>query len=72
MTDDLDCKAVSRMLSDGLDRELPASDQVRLRMHLAICETCRHVRDQMKFLSDAMRRLGSASAPRGPKSRPDD
>lgn len=61
MSDPLDCKAVSRLISDGLDDDLPASELVRLRMHFAICETCRHVRDQMKFISHAMRRLGRPS-----------
>jgi len=58
MTDRLDCKAVSRLLSDGLDRELPATERARLRLHLAICEACRNVEEQMALLRRAMQRPG--------------
>jgi Putative zinc-finger len=55
---DLDCKEVSRLISRGQDVDLPAGERARLRLHFVICETCRTVDDQMKFLREAIRNLG--------------
>lgn len=57
MKDDIDCKEVSRLISASLDETLPTADRARLRLHFVICETCRHVDDQMKFLRRAMKML---------------
>lgn len=37
---ELDCKQVSRLISDGQDRELPAAEKARMRMHFVICSKC--------------------------------
>jgi len=58
MIADLDCKEVSRMISEGLDRTLSPQERERLQWHFVICETCRHVDLQMEFLRRAMQRLG--------------
>lgn len=58
MTDELDCKEVSRLISEGHDRSLPQPERERLRQHFLICETCRNVDEQMAFLRRAMQRLG--------------
>ena len=50
------CKEVSRILSQGLDHGLPATERVRLRMHLVICDACRNVERQFDFLRQALRR----------------
>ena len=57
MTDELTCKEVARLISEGLDAELPASEGARLRLHFAICENCRNVNAQMAFLRQATRAL---------------
>jgi predicted anti-sigma-YlaC factor YlaD len=62
MSERLNCKEVSRLLSDGLDKDIAATERARLRLHLVICEACRNVDQQMALLRRAMRRL----------SRPDD
>ncbi len=49
------CKEASRLMSEGLDRELGVGDRARLRVHLAICAACTRVRRQFDFL----RRAGS-------------
>jgi hypothetical protein len=54
----LSCKEVSRMVSQGLDRELGFGERVRLRVHLAICNGCTNFRKQMDFLRRAVERLG--------------
>jgi hypothetical protein len=52
------CREVSRMVSDGLDRQLGPIDRVRLRLHLSVCDGCTHFNQQMRLIRDAMRRLG--------------
>ncbi len=72
----LNCQEVSRLLSAGQDGPLPATDRARLRLHLAMCEACRNVQEQMDFLRRAMRQLGqrgadaSESPPAAPRSDP--
>lgn len=57
MMDTLDCKTVSRMISEGLDRDLPGPERVRLRYHFVLCEACRNVDEQMSFLRRAIRQM---------------
>ena len=57
----LSCKQVTRIVSQGLDRELGFSERVRLRVHLAICEGCTNFTKQMAFLREAMAKLAEQS-----------
>jgi Putative zinc-finger len=57
MNHELDCKEVSRLISEGLDRSLPNPERARLRYHFVICQTCRTVDEQMQFLRHAMKQL---------------
>lgn len=57
MTQALDCRAVSRLISQGLDDALPAPARARLRYHFVICRSCRRVKEQMEFLRVAVKRL---------------
>ena len=59
----LDCKEVSRLISDGQDQTLPSADRARMRLHFVICETCRNVDEQMQFIRRAMRKLGNEEPP---------
>jgi hypothetical protein len=54
----LKCKEVTRLVSQGLDRQLGLGEQLRLRAHLAICDACSHFSRQMRFLRKAIARLG--------------
>ena len=54
---ELDCKQVSRLISNGLDQTLPAPERARMRLHFIICQTCRDVDEQMQFLRRAMRQI---------------
>ena len=54
----LSCKEVTRMVSQGLDRELGFGERVRLRVHLAICNGCTNFRKQLDLLRQAVERLG--------------
>ena len=53
----LSCKQVARLISQGEDRKLAFGERFALRLHLAICEGCRDVREQLKFLRRAVKRL---------------
>jgi len=53
----LSCKETSRLLSQGEDRKLGFGEQVALRVHLAICNGCRNVDAQFKFLRSAVTSL---------------
>jgi hypothetical protein len=60
----LDCKEVSRLISEGLEQSLPVPDRARMRLHFVICETCRNVDEQMQFIRRAMRQMGQDEPPK--------
>jgi hypothetical protein len=53
----LTCNETTRIVSQGLDRELAFGERVALRLHLAICLGCRRTGTQMRFLRRAVREL---------------
>jgi hypothetical protein len=53
----LSCRETTRLVSQGLDRELAFGERVALRVHFAICLGCRRAGRQMKFLRRAVRVL---------------
>lgn len=58
MKNELTCKDVARLVSEGLDTELPRPERARVRLHFVLCKTCRNVDEQMRFLRRALRGLG--------------
>lgn len=46
----LSCKDASRLMSEGLDRDLDLSQRTGLRLHLLICSACSRVKTQLAFL----------------------
>jgi hypothetical protein len=57
----LSCKEVTRIVSQGLDRNLGLGERLRLRLHLAICDGCTNFRKQMLFLRKVMGRLADSA-----------
>ena len=57
----LSCKETTRLLSQGEDRKLGFGERVALRVHLAICDGCRNVSAQFKFLRRAVKELSDES-----------
>jgi hypothetical protein len=57
----LSCKETTRLVSQGLDRELAFGERVALRVHYAYCLGCRRAGRQMKFLRQAVQRLPERS-----------
>jgi hypothetical protein len=53
----LSCKETTRLLSQGQDRKLAFGERVALRLHLAICDGCRNVGAQFRFLRVAVKSL---------------
>lgn len=52
------CRHAHELLSERMDHPLPASDRLRLWLHLRICDMCARVERQMDFMRRAMQRLG--------------
>lgn len=49
----LNCKQASRLISEGLDRDLGFRQRTALRLHLMICTACTRVKTQLAFLHRA-------------------
>ena len=58
----LNCKEASRVISLGLDQDMPPAERTALRLHLAVCDACNALKTQFTFL----RRALSAYAGRAP------
>ena len=52
----VNCKQAARLMSDAMERPLPLSDRVKLRLHLYWCEACTRYRRQLAFMRKALRR----------------
>jgi hypothetical protein len=59
----IDCKAVTRLISLGLDHTLPPPERERMQLHFLACRSCRTAQQQMEFLRAALARLGSGEPP---------
>ena len=55
----LSCKEASRLVSQGLDRNLGFGERIALRVHLAICDGCTNFKSQVAFLRRAVKQLES-------------
>ena len=49
------CKEVSEMVSESMDRALPFYQRVLIRMHLLMCKYCKRCKEQFKTIRAAMR-----------------
>ena len=57
------CKEAAHMVSEGLDKNLPPEELLRLRAHLAICRGCQSISERMAFLRRAVKRIVSRGDP---------
>ena len=55
------CQAVTRMVSESLDRKLPFYQRMGIRMHLLMCKLCSRYRRQLLLLRETIR-LEAASS----------
>ncbi len=49
------CKTVTRMVSESLDRKLPLHQRMGIRIHLLMCKVCSRYRKQLLILREVMR-----------------
>jgi hypothetical protein len=50
------CREVTRLVLEGEDRELTATERLALEMHWRICDACRKFREQAQLMRGAMAR----------------
>ncbi|MBM3117254.1 zf-HC2 domain-containing protein [Jeongeupia naejangsanensis] len=60
------CKTVSKLLSDALDRPLSPHEWLVVHAHLPICSGCRNFRRQVQMLKQAGDRLRGGRLPEAP------
>lgn len=60
----LNCKEVSHLVSESLDRRLSWRERLGVRLHLLICEACARFAGQIRFLRTAARRMAERDDPR--------
>ena len=49
------CKKVTQMVSESLDRKLPLHQRMGIRVHLFMCKFCSRYRKQLMILREVMR-----------------
>lgn len=49
------CKEVSELVSESMDRALPFYQRVLIRMHLLMCKYCARCKEQFETIGAAMR-----------------
>jgi hypothetical protein len=49
------CKEVSQIVSEGMDRELPLHQRIFIRMHLLMCKYCSRFRNQLYLMRKVCR-----------------
>ena len=56
LTHMVSCKEASLLLSQAEDRRLSLLEQLKLRLHLSLCDACTRFSKQVAFLRMAMQR----------------
>jgi len=54
------CRQAHVLLSERQDRGLGPLEILRLQIHLAACDVCSMVARHFRFISEAVRRIGSS------------
>lgn len=49
------CKKVSRLVSESLDRKLPLYQRMGIRIHLLMCKFCRRFQQQLMLIRETLR-----------------
>ncbi len=50
----LNCREVSQLASESLDRKLTLKERIGLRFHLMMCKLCTRYVQQLKFMHQAI------------------
>ena len=46
----LTCQDITRLVSESMDRTLPLTQRIKIRMHLGMCKYCARFEKQVRFL----------------------
>lgn len=57
------CKEITRLVSEGLDRDLSLWERVRIRFHLMMCAGCTNFARQIRMIRGMTRALVEKSLP---------
>lgn len=57
----MNCREISRLVSEREDHELPFWQRMRVAVHLAMCFLCRRFAKQMKLIRTVSRAAGQTS-----------
>lgn len=66
------CRRVAELRSERLDEPLGLLDELRLKMHLSMCDNCSHVADQIEAVHRASAELLSKGFEHEEAERPAD
>lgn len=48
------CREVTPWMSERLDQPLPLGREIKLRLHILVCDFCKHYQNQLLALRDAV------------------
>ena len=65
----LKCAESTRLVSEALDRDLPAVERWAVRLHAVSCRSCRPFRRQIVFLREALQRRSALESAGGGNER---
>jgi hypothetical protein len=63
----LNCRQVTRLVSQAMDAKLPWHQRLAIRIHLLYCIWCRRYAAQIQFLRKATKELAGGANPAGPE-----
>jgi hypothetical protein len=66
----LSCREATRLLSEGQDRPLQFRERASLRLHLAMCASCRRFCRQLDVMRLALRELPQRELPSADYAEP--
>ena len=66
------CKEASRIISDGLEKDLPLLDRILVRIHLAMCKTCGYYKKQIIEIKNLLENCSDSDHLSSPDPLPDD
>ena len=52
------CHKITKQASEYIDRNMPFSQRLKMRMHLLMCKHCRNFVDQLGLTVDTIKSLG--------------
>jgi len=51
------CKRATRLASEALERKLSPGEWLRMRLHMAMCASCRHCEQEIRLIHDILTRI---------------